>query len=283
MEVVTAGMDWNQPYSCEGWATSFGQTLPVLDDNYGSKIYSLFGVGYVPHNIVINGAGQVIYSQSGFNQSAIITAIETGLSTLILDMDEDGVLDDVDNCVEEYNPNQEDYDLDGIGDYCDPCDNISFYVGNLNGDNFVNLFDILMLVDLVLGYANNECSIESADINDDGTINVLDVIFLLQQVIGGNQQRAIRYLESIVSPSEFERLTKQYSLLSESKVIAFPNPSNNNVSIFGNGYTIIYDITGRLIKQFDLEGKYVWNTGNLPAGIYYIINDNDAVKITILK
>ena len=111
----------------------------------------------------------------------------------------------------------------------------------------------------------------------------LDVIFLLQQVIGGNQQRAIRYLESIVSPSEFERLTKQYSLLSESKVIAFPNPSNNNVSIFGNGYTIIYDITGRLIKQFDLEGKYVWNTGNLPAGIYYIINDNDAVKITILK
>ena len=283
MEVVTAGMDWNQPYSCEGWATSFGQTLPVLDDNNGSNIYSLFGVGYVPHKIVINGAGQVIYSQSGFNQSAIITAIETGLSTLILDMDEDGVLDDVDNCVEEYNPNQEDYDLDGIGDYCDPCDNISFYVGNLNGDNFVNLFDILMLVDLVLGYANNECSIESADINDDGTINVLDVIFLLQQVIGGNQQRAIRYLESIVSPSEFERLTKQYSLLSESKVIAFPNPSNNNVSIFGNGYTIIYDITGRLIKQFDLEGKYVWNTGNLPAGIYYIINDNDAVKITILK
>ena len=55
------------------------------------------------------------------------------------------------------------------------------------------------------------------------------------------------------------------------------------MSIFGNGYTIIYDITGRLIKQFDLEGKYVWNTGNLPAGIYYIINDNDAVKITILK
>ena len=169
MEVVTAGMDWNQPYSCEGWATSFGQTLPVLDDNNGSNIYSLFGVGYVPHNIVINGAGQVIYSQSGFNQSAIITAIETGLSTLILDMDEDGVLDDVDNCIEEYNPNQEDYDLDGIGDYCDPCDNISFYVGNLNGDNFVNLFDILMLVDLVLGYANNECSIESADINDEGT------------------------------------------------------------------------------------------------------------------
>ena len=283
VEVVTAGMDWNQPYSCQGWATSFGQTLPILDDNSGGNIYSLFGVGYVPHNIVINGAGQVIYSQSGFNQSAIITAIETGLSTLILDMDEDGVLDDVDNCIEEYNPNQEDYDLDGIGDYCDPCDNISFYVGNLNGDAFVDLFDILLLVDIVLGHANDGCSIESSDINSDGSINVLDVIFLLQQIIGGNQQRAINYLESIVTPSEFKQLTSQYSVLNEDKVIVFPNPSNNHISIFGNGYTTIYDIRGRLIKQIDIDGKYIWNTDKISAGIYYIINDTDAVKITILK
>ena len=32
LEIVTAGMDWGQPYSCESWATSFGQTFSVLDN-----------------------------------------------------------------------------------------------------------------------------------------------------------------------------------------------------------------------------------------------------------
>jgi hypothetical protein len=37
------------------------------------------------------------------------------------DADEDGVLDDVDNCPEDYNPDQEDGDEDGWGDACDNC------------------------------------------------------------------------------------------------------------------------------------------------------------------
>ena len=28
VEIVTAGMDWGQPYSCESWGTTFGQTFP---------------------------------------------------------------------------------------------------------------------------------------------------------------------------------------------------------------------------------------------------------------
>ena len=35
------------------------------------------------------------------------------------DTDEDGVLDEQDNCVQEFNPLQEDFDGDLIGDACD--------------------------------------------------------------------------------------------------------------------------------------------------------------------
>ena len=42
-----------------------------------------------------------------------------------VDSDEDGINDDLDNCPNEYNPNQEDNDQNGLGDICDsntePC------------------------------------------------------------------------------------------------------------------------------------------------------------------
>ena len=34
-------------------------------------------------------------------------------------MDQDGVCDELDNCPEDYNPNQEDFNADDIGDACD--------------------------------------------------------------------------------------------------------------------------------------------------------------------
>ena len=135
-------MDWNQPYSCQGWASEFQQTLPILDDGSGANIYGLFGSGYVPHSAVIAGDGLVIYSQSGFNYNTMISIIEYGLSTLVLDADEDGIMDDVDNCMDDYNPNQVDTDEDGTGDLCDACNNLIFTDGDINGDLSLNVLDI---------------------------------------------------------------------------------------------------------------------------------------------
>ena len=91
-------MDWSPsgPYSCSSWASTFGQTLPILDDNSGSNIYNLFGVGYVPHNVVIDPNGVVMYSESGFNQVNIIQMIQYGLQSM--DTDNDGIYNGMDNC-----------------------------------------------------------------------------------------------------------------------------------------------------------------------------------------
>ena len=35
------------------------------------------------------------------------------------DLDSDGVCDEIDNCPEDYNPNQEDFNFDDVGDACD--------------------------------------------------------------------------------------------------------------------------------------------------------------------
>ena len=268
-------MDWNQPYSCEGWATEFQQTLPILDDGSGSNIYGLFGIGYVPHSVVIGGDGQVIYSQSGFNYNTMISIIEYGLSSLVLDMDEDGVMDDVDNCMEDYNPNQADTDADGIGDLCDACNNLIFTGGDINGDLVITILDILGMVDIILGEVESQCGYEASDMNSDGHVNILDVIRVVQIIIGGNQRQAIVFLESVLDKSTFNRLLPRLSV--------YPNPSNGNVSIEGNGRLKIYDMTGKLILMPYVNNNYTWETDELSSGIYFIISKISKIKVTLLK
>ena len=81
VEVIGAGIDWNQPYSCEEWAKKFKLNFPILDDSKGSQIYNYFGDGIVPYNVVIDRSGRLIYSDSGFKRKEIVNAIETGLKT----------------------------------------------------------------------------------------------------------------------------------------------------------------------------------------------------------
>ena len=133
--IITAGKDWGQPYSCEQWATNFGLSIPILDDEIDS-LSNLFG--YPPHNIVIDGYGQVIYSAPGHNLQTIINVVENSLSTIIQDSDSDTILDDIDNCINVYNPDQSDYDFDNIGDECDICDNLNIFTSYVHA-NFVSM------------------------------------------------------------------------------------------------------------------------------------------------
>ena len=277
-------MDWSPsgPYSCSSWANAFGQTLPILDDNSGSNIYNLFGVGYVPHNVVIYPNGVVMYSEAGFNQVNIVQMIQFGLQSM--DTDNDGIYNGMDNCPDAYNPEQTDTDADGIGDACDPCNNLVFTTGDLNADGYRDLIDILIMVDVILEDDSEYiCSYEVSDINNDGHTNVLDVIGLVQIVLGGTTQQALHYLQQILTPREFEELTKDFVVIDTPFLFAWPNPSNEFMNIGSQGDVTIYDTMGRMVKQVYVNGRYRWNTKNVPSGIYYIINKNERITVTLLK
>ena len=280
--VIAAGSDWST-YSCDGWANAFGITYPILDDDVNT-IYPLFGTGYIPHNIVIDGSGVVLYSQSGFNQDAILAAIEEGLSYLEVDTDSDGLLDEYDNCPEDYNPNQDDIDNDGDGDACDPCDNTVWVGGDVDGNSALNIFDILFLVDIILGESNTFiCAEESGDITQDGFLNVMDVIGLIQIVMGGNEQQSMQYLEQILNPIEFKQLTQELVVIESPKLLVWPNPFNNVMNINGHGYVQIYDMLGKEVYENYLNGHHLWDTRNLPSGVYHMFNNGETVTVTLLK
>ena len=59
-------------------------------------------------------------------------------------------------------------------------DNISLS-GDINGDSIVNILDIIMCINIILGISE---TIDSADLNQDGIINILDVVTLVNIVLG---------------------------------------------------------------------------------------------------
>ena len=68
----------------------------------------------------------------------------------LFDTDIDNICDEIDNCPDIYNPNQDDFDLDGVGD---SCDGLSLYESQERG-KLISIKDILGRD--VSNYKNNE-------------------------------------------------------------------------------------------------------------------------------
>ncbi len=58
-------------------------------------------------------------------------------------------------------------------------------LGDLNQDSELNVMDVIMVVNIVIGDLSNpsECQLWASDINDDGEINVMDIISLVNIII----------------------------------------------------------------------------------------------------
>jgi hypothetical protein len=53
--------------------------------------------------------------------------------------------------------------------------------GDLNGDQFLDILDVVLMINMVL---SNEYS-SVADVNEDGVVNILDVILMINILVGG--------------------------------------------------------------------------------------------------
>ena len=91
-----------------------------------------------------------------------------------IDTDGDYWGDFCDNCPEDFNPEQDDDDNDGIGNACDAN-------GDVNEDGLVDVVDIVMLVDIIL---NNLDYNFNGDLNSDGIIDVVDIVATIGLILG---------------------------------------------------------------------------------------------------
>lgn len=125
------------------------------------------------------------------------------------DKDGDGYADAVDNCPDDYNPDQADDDSDGIGDACDNCPSVynpdqidnngngigddceccQGMTGNANGDaeDLVDLSDLIYIVNYLFVGGPAPACIEEANINGDsgGEVDLSDLIYLVNYLFLG--------------------------------------------------------------------------------------------------
>jgi hypothetical protein len=61
--------------------------------------------------------------------------------------------------------------------------------GDVNGDDQVNVTDIVSIVNFILGGGSDAAELDCGDMNDDGAINVTDIVSVVNYILGGGTAR----------------------------------------------------------------------------------------------
>lgn len=67
--------------------------------------------------------------------------------------------------------------------------------GDINFDGYLNVQDIILIVNFVLGQTPTEEEFITADINQDGILNILDVITVVGEILGTTFSQSVQWLE----------------------------------------------------------------------------------------
>ena len=196
VKFVTSLSDPGQPYSCESWQTSFGNSEAplVIDENQSSTgLFSLLHDSWnafptfaiIDHTMTVRVKPWTLDSNTNSNSCDGSNATIDGFSGGDTD---DFLMQLINECGSLCEPcsGTIDSDGDGIADECDDCNNMS---GDPNDDMVVDILDIVSVVNIILnGGANSpnytDCELADANYNGDTLINVLDIIQIINLILG---------------------------------------------------------------------------------------------------
>ena len=88
--------------------------------------------------------------------------------------------------------------------------------GDVNFDGSLDITDVILLVNFVLGQTPTEEQGLTADMNQDGIVNILDVIQVVNEILGTTFRESVEWLEK-----EFPQLKTKERLKALDKSIYF--------------------------------------------------------------
>ena len=128
-----------------------------------------FSLGLIALTMFFDG---VLQSQSNPNSEPEFNETDNGIKEVVLQRNRQG----------HYVANGT---INGVPVTLGACVEMDFsssLPGDLNDDGLVNVLDVVVLVNIVLGQADQD---PAGDLNGDGLINVLDVVILVNIILGG--------------------------------------------------------------------------------------------------
>ena len=81
--------------------------------------------------------------------------------------------------------------------------------GDVNFDGYLNVTDIILMVNFVLGQTPTEEQLITGDMNYDGIINIVDIILIVNEVLGTTFSQSVQWLEENFPELEVDKRLKK--------------------------------------------------------------------------
>ncbi len=157
----------------DAFAVTYGKTGPVSFNLLGGSNLDVGGVSIAfdanNHAWVSGDTESPDFPTLNAFQPSLNGIGDGFLARILLDADEDGITDDVDNCLKTQNDGQIDTNGDGYGNRCDP---------DLDNDGNVNFIDLQLFEAVFFAQEGDGVYDPDADFNSDGSINFIDLIVM---------------------------------------------------------------------------------------------------------